>query len=438
MNLIEKVHDYIWGPWLLFFFLGAGIYFTFRLGGFQIFRISGWWKRTAGTLLKRKEESGSQLATACTALAATVGTGNIAGVATAITAGGPGAVFWMWVSAFLGMAAAYAEVFLAIKYRYKGPDGEYVCGPFVYLEKGLKSRKLGLLFAFFCVTASFGMGSMVQANSISESFSYVFSIPPVLCGIIVSFLSMAVVMGGINRISDTAVKLVPVSAGIYMVLCASVILTFLDQIPGAFFRIMEDAFSFKSAASGAAGYGISRAVQYGVARGVFSNEAGLGSLAVLHGSAGETTPEEQGLWAVFEVFFDTIISCTMTALVILVVTAGNETTADGSALMASCFSACFGKAGGFLTAMTMALFAFATIIAWFYLGRQAAVYLTEGKRGQKLFLGFYAFLYLNAVFWGCVAKLTAVWNLSDIFNGLMAVPNLIGILLLSKEVKRPF
>ena len=446
MESVKVIHDLVWGPWLLLLFLGTGIFYTFKLKGFQIFHFRYWWKSTAGTLGNRDDEAKSQIATACTALAATVGTGNIAGVATAIAAGGPGAVFWMWVSAFVGMAAAYGETYLGIRYRYRGTDGQYICGPFVYLEQGLKSRGIGLLYAFFCVLASLGMGSMVQANSISDSFTYAFSLPPLITGLAVTVLTMAVVFGGIGRISEAASRLVPFSACLYMFLCGIVIFSCYDKVPGVFSEIVREAFNFKSAAGGAAGYGMSKAMRYGVARGVFSNEAGLGSLAVLHGAAGETTAEEQGMWAIFEVFFDTIISCTLTALVILCI-AGKSGAAggmfyadgqtDGSAMIAACFSQCFGAAGGYLTAISMALFAFATIIAWFYLGRQAVAYLTEHTGAGKVFLCFYGFVYLNAVFFGCVAKLELVWNLSDVFNGLMAVPNLIGILLLSREVKAP-
>lgn len=437
MNFIEIIHGLVWGPWLLLLFLGVGVFLTIRINGFQLFKIHYWWKCTVGTLGGKEGGDRANFATACTALAATVGTGNIAGVATAIAAGGPGAVFWMWVSAFLGMATAYGETYLGIKYRYMGEDGHFISGPFVYLERGLGGKSLGKAYAFFCVMASLGMGSMVQANSISESFFFAFQFPPVLCGIIVALLAMAVVMGGIGRISDTATRLVPFSAGLYMILCGIVLFACFDQIPGAFKAIFEDAFSLKSAAGGAAGYGISKAVQYGIARGVFSNEAGLGSLAILHGSAKETTPEEQGMWAMFEVFFDTIISCTLTALVILCVVGDNSLAGapEGSAMMAYCFSVFFGNAGAWMTAVTMALFAFATIIAWFYLGRQAAVYLSEGMGGRKILLGVYGFLYINAVFFGCVARLELVWNISDIFNAMMAVPNLVGILLLSKEVK---
>lgn len=439
MDFLEQIHHVVWGPWLLFLFLGAGIFFTLRLGGYQLLHIKSWWQKTAGALGASDEAGKSNFSTACTALAATIGTGNIAGVATALAAGGPGAVFWMWISAALGMATAYAEAYLGILYRYRGTDGQYVSGPFVYLERGLKCRWLGLLYAFLCVAASLGMGSMVQANSISESFGFAFDTSPLLCGLVVTMLSMAVVLGGIGRISETAVRLVPFSAALYGLLCGIVLLTCFHQIPSAFAMIFRDAFSVRSAAGGAAGYGISRAVRYGIARGVFSNEAGLGSLATLHGAAGETTPEEQGRWAIFEVFFDTIISCTLTALVILCVTGGSQNNAspEGSAMLAYCFSVFFGRGGAWLTAITMALFAFATIIAWFYLGRQAAVYLTEGKRRQELWLFVYSFLYLNAVFFGCVARLDVVWTVSDIFNALMAVPNLAGILLLSRKVRRP-
>lgn len=447
METVRQIHDWVWGPWLLFLFLGTGVFLTIRLRGFQFLHIGTWWRATAGKLLDRSGEARPQIATACTALAATVGTGNIAGVATALAAGGPGAVFWMWVSAFLGMASAYCETWLGIRYRLRGPDGSFLCGPFVYLERGLGSRRMGVLYAFFCVLASLGMGSMVQANSISDSFSYAFSLPPLLTGLAVTGLTAAVIFGGIGRISETAEKLVPFSAGLYMILCGIVIFSCYDKVPSVFAQIIREAFSVKSAAGGAAGYGMAQAVRCGIARGVFSNEAGLGSLAVLHGSAADgAKPEEQGMWAVFEVFFDTIVSCTLTALVILCTaqTAGAggisfyaDGQSDGSAMIAACFSRCFGTVGGWLTAVSMGLFAFATIIAWFYLGRQAAAYLFERAACRRAILLFYGFLYANAVFFGCVARLELVWSLSDIFNGLMAVPNLIGLLILSREVRRP-
>lgn len=451
--MIQVIHDAVWGGWLLALFLGTGIFYTVRLRGFQFRKIRGWWAETAGVLLRGDEGAGPQLATACTALAATVGTGNIAGVATALAAGGPGAIFWMWTAAFLGMASAYAETYLGMAFRKKGADGTCLCGPFLYLEEGVGCRSLGILYAVFCVLASLGMGSMVQANSISDSISYVFCLPPLGIGLVVTLLTAAVIFGGLRRISDTAGKLVPFSAGLYMILCLTVILCFYDRIPAVFGLILKEAFRPESAAGGAAGYGMARALRCGVARGVFSNEAGLGSLAILHGSSAEDASSRgQGLWAVFEVFFDTVLSCTLTALVILCVAgsgmqgsqaAGNGILylaggSDGSAMIAACFSQCFGRAGGWLMAVSMSLFAFATIIAWFYLGQQAISYLAGGSRHLAAIRLFYGFLYGNAVFFGCIARLELVWDLSDIFNGLMAVPNLIGLLLLSGQVKPPF
>lgn len=442
--MIRAIHDAVWGSWLLALFLGAGICFTIRLRGFQALSVRGWWSETAGILLKGGDGARGQLSTVCTALAATVGTGNIAGVATALAAGGPGAVFWMWAAAFLGMATAYAETYLGLCFRRKRADGSYLCGPFVYLEEGFKSRAPGSVYAFFCVVASLGMGSMVQANSISESAACAFSLPPFWAGAFVTAFVMAVIFGGIRRISDLAARLVPFSAGLYMALCLTVILGYYDRVPAALGEIFTSAFRPESAAGGVLGYGMKHAIRFGVARGVFSNEAGLGSLAVLHGSAGEdASPRQQGLWAVFEVFFDTIVSCTLTALAVLCVSGGGRglhagSGMDGSAMVTACFSHCFGTIGGWLTALSMSLFAFATIIAWFYLGQQAVCYLAGDGRFVRAACLLYGSLYLCAVFFGCVSRMELVWQLSDIFNGLMAAPNLLGLLILSGRVEKPY
>lgn len=440
--MVHQIHQLVWGPWLLAAFLLIGLLYSVKFRFFQVRKFSFWWRRTAGAIWRGegKEEgkegrSISQFATACTALAATVGTGNIVGVATALTAGGPGAIFWMWVSAAVGMITAYAETALGIRYRYQGGDGHWICGPMVYLERGLGSPALGILYALFCALASFGMGSMVQANSISESLYYSFEVKPVLVGVVLTVITMFVILGGIGRIAGVSQRLVPLSAGVYTIASLIIIMAFYDRIPSVFLQIVREAFRPASVAGGAAGYGISRCIQYGMARGVFSNEAGLGSLAILHGSAGKTTPKEQGMWAMFEVFFDTIISCSLTALVILCVTDGElgSIPLDGGALTAYCFSQCFGRAGEYLVSCAMVLFAFATIIAWFYLGRQAVTYLTK----SDLVIKIYSLIYLNAVFLGCIVKLGTVWEISDIFNGLMAVPNLIALFVLARQVERP-
>lgn len=448
--MIHSIHELVWGPWLLVLFLGIGIIYTVKSGFFQVRKLPYWWKQTIGSI--QEEEDGdrgdvTKFQTACTALAATIGTGNIVGVATALTAGGPGAIFWMWVSAVIGMMTGYAETMLGIRYRYRDKKGAWICGPMVYLERGMKLPGLGMLYSFLCIMVSLGMGSMVQSNSIAETLEYTFGIPSVPIGILLTGVVLLVVLGGIGRIAFVSERLIPVSAGIYMLFSMVVIMSCFDMIPYIFQCIFQDAFRPVSVFSGAAGYGISKSLQYGMSRGVFSNEAGLGSMAVLHGAAEDTTPHKQGMWAMFEVFFDTILICTMTAFVILCMTEGDAAGAgyDGAALTAYCFSMRLGVLGEYVVSCAMLVFAFATIIAWYYLGRQAAVYLAERLKErkalhllQRILRGkVYTFLYLGAVFLGCLAKLETVWEISDIWNGLMAIPNIIALIFLMKEVTFP-
>lgn len=448
--MIHRIHELVWGPWLLVLFLGIGIVYTIKSGFFQIRKLPYWWSQTIGSIREEDgedKETVTKFQTACTALAATIGTGNIVGVATALTAGGPGAIFWMWVSAAIGMMTGYAETMLGIRYRYRNKDGAWICGPMVYLERGLKLPGLGMVYSFLCIMVSLGMGSMVQSNSIAETLEYSFRIPPVPVGILLTGIVFLVILGGIGRIAFVSERLIPVSAGLYMLFSMVVIMSCYDRIPYIFQCIFQDALSPVSAFSGAAGYGISKSLQYGISRGVFSNEAGLGSMAVLHGAAEDTTPHQQGMWAMFEVFFDTILICTMTAFVILCMTDGNAAAAgyDGAALTAYCFSKRLGGLGEYVVSGAMLVFAFATIIAWYYLGRQAAVYLAESlkKRKALYFLQrilrgkVYTFLYLGAVFLGCLAKLETVWEFSDIWNGLMALPNILALIFLMKEVSFP-
>lgn len=457
--MIHEVRQLVWGPWLLAAFLAAGIIFTMRLRFFQILHLRRWLRETAGRLMGNGSPGersgrggnragqgegegggdGSQFLSVCTALAATVGTGNIVGVATAITSGGAGALFWMWVSAFLGMATAYGETYLGVKFSGAGARGRMLSGPMAYMERGLKKPWMAAVYSLCCVLSSLGMGSMVQANSIAESVGYVFSVDRRLAGMALAAAVMAVTAGGARRIVSMAGRLVPISAGLYMSACLVIIFSCLGQVPAVLGRVFEGAFGIRAAAGGAAGYGISRAIQYGLSRGVFSNEAGLGSLALLNGASeagGEGAPERQGMWAMFEVFFDTILSCTLTALVILCTAekfGALPELLDGGALTAHCFSVYFGMWGERLVAVSMVLFAFSTIIAWFYLGLKSLDYLT----GSRAAVYVYAFLYLHAVAFGCFFSLKPVWELSDILNGLMAVPNLAAVLLLRKMVCLP-
>ena len=425
---------------MLALFLFVGILYTVKLRGFAIFGFRKWWKATVGSLLIKQEKSSegiSSFQSACTALAATIGTGNIAGVATALLAGGPGAIFWMWVSAFLGMATAYGETELGMKYRRRDQSGSWMSGAMVYLEQGLGCRWLAVIYAVLCLLASFGMGSMVQANAISETFEVAFSLPSFFIGGILTVMVGKILAGGAKTIAATAEKMVPLSAAIYILASVIVLVLFREQIPRAFAMIFTDAFDFQSASGGLMGFFVSRCVRYGVARGVFSNEAGLGSMAALNGGVDRAEPGEQGQWAMFEVFFDTIVSCTVTALVILC-TAGNELagySGNGAELTGLCFDRGLGSLGGYTVSMCIALFAFATIIAWYYMGRQAVAYLGEtvGRDVSKLYLCGY----LTCVFLGSLGSMEAVWEISDIFNGMMAIPNLLALILLVREVRRP-
>lgn len=451
MELVRTLHQMVWGPWTLVLFLGTGIWFTVRSGLFQIRGFGRWWSATAGAFCAGRTDAGAgddpkkitPFQSACTALAATIGTGNIVGVATALTAGGPGALFWMWVSALIGMATAYAETSLGQKYRYRREDGQWMCGPMVYMERGLGCPLMGTLYALFAVCSSLGMGSMVQSNSLSGTLQYSGGIPVWGSAVVVTVLAGAVILGGAGRIARVSERMMPLSAGIYILFSLAVILSCYEILPAVFASIFKDAFHVKAAAGGSAGYLLSRGLRYGLSRGVFSNEAGLGSLAVLHGAAEDTTPEEQGMWAMFEVFFDTIVICTLTALVILCIgqIQGLPLGRDGAALTAYCFSRRLGSMGEILVSGAMVVFSFATIIAWYYLGRQTAGYLigrvVSGETKRQRGLQIYTFLYLTAVFAGCVGRLELVWMISDIWNGLMAYPNILTLVFLSKEVHFP-
>ena len=429
---LQLLHEIVWGPWTIFLFLGTGLFFTVKSGGFQIRKLPYWWKKTVGSL---GNGSVSSFQTSCTALAATIGTGNIVGVATALTAGGPGAVFWLWISAFIGMATAYAETSLGQKYRYRRPDGAWQCGPMVSMERGLGCRSMGLIYALFAVLASQGMGCMVQANAVSETLCYEAGMKQEIAAVLVTTLTAAVVWGGIRRISRMTSWFVPLSAGIYFFFSVWVLVVCRRSIPVVLGQILKEAWTPGAAGGGIAGFLFSRSVRFGLARGVFSNEAGLGTLAVLHGAAEDTTPEEQGMWAMFEVFVDTIVICTLTALVILC--AGMESGLDGAALTSFCFTKILGGFGGFLVSASMAAFAFATIVGWYYIGRQMFSYLAEylcpGANTEYL----YTILYLLAVWLGCICRLELVWLVSDLVNGLMAYPNLLTLWLLAGHVQFP-
>lgn len=447
-HINDVLNNFIWGPYMLIFFLVVGAMFTIRTGFFQIAHFKDWIDVTFLNVFRDRkvlrtddEHSISQFQSLCTALAATIGTGNIAGVATAIALGGPGAVFWMWLSAFLGMMTNYAENTLGIRYRYRNEKGDWVGGAMIYIERGLHCRWLAVIFSVFCLLASFGIGNMTQANSIAGGLKDSFHIPEKMTAAIVMFFVALVIVGGIKRIASVTEKIVPFMAAFYIVGGLIVIFANIDKVPGAFAMIFYEAFHFHAAGSGALGYGIATAMKRGISRGVFSNEAGLGSSVMVHSASDVEEPVIQGMWGVFEVFADTMVVCTITCLTILtsgvydmdgylaaIAEKGADAVVSGTTLTANAFAAVIPQGDKFV-ALAIMMFAFSTILGWSYYGERAVEYLF-GVNGILP----YKIVFIAAVFFGCTGSLSLVWDIADTLNGFMSVPNLIAVTLLSGQV----
>lgn len=437
MEINTMVNDIVWGPPILVLIVGAGLYLSVMTKFFSITKLGYIMKNTLMKMFA-KEQRGEGEVTAfqavATALAATVGTGNIAGVATAIALGGPGAILWMWLAAIVGMTTKFAEVVLAIQYREKTPDGRFVGGPMYYITNGLKQKWLGVIFALFGMLAAFGIGNMVQSNSVSAAVESSFGITPLITGIVLAVLTALVIVGGIKRIGAFTEKLVPFMAAIYILGGIIIIIFNGTHIPEAFRLIFANAFTPSAAAGGVVGVTLAQAIRYGIARGVFTNEAGLGSAPIAHAAATTDHPVRQGLWGVFEVFMDTIVICTITALSILVSGMWQQTDPitgnpyTGASLTTAAFNESL-PGGGYIVALGIILFAFSTIIGWEYYGERCAEYLFGPKA-----IWVYRILWIPPVVIGAIGGLEAIWDLADTLNGLMAIPNLIGVLLLSPVV----
>ena len=447
-SLNASLHSFIWGPIMLCAFLFTGMLFTIRSGFFQFLHIRLWLKCTLFQFFRpiksgknQDHHSISQLQSCFTALAATIGTGNITGVATAIAIGGPGSVFWMWISALLGTMTAFAENVLGMKYRYRSTSGSWVGGAFIYIERGLGPRFkwMAVLFAILCVCSSFGIGNMTQANSIACGLQDAFQIDPRLVGILLMFLIGLVIFGGIRRIATVVEWLVPFMAILYILGGLIVILFHITNLPAVFVLIIREAFRPAAAGGGFLGYGMMRAMQTGISRGVFSNEAGLGSSVMAHCACENPDPIVQGMWGIFEVFVDTILMCSITAFVILCsgvydvshyefAIRNGTSVLSGTSLAGAAFLTVL-PYGDKLIALSILLFAFCTILGWSYFGECAMHYLFRGKHIRLYKVCYVFFLYI-----GCTSSLNLVWEISDTLNGLMAIPNLTALLMLSKEV----
>lgn len=405
-NILKIVNGYVWGGGLIFLLLSTGLIYTVKLRFIQ-FRMIPFILRRGNQKSSGKSETGiSQFKTVTSSLGTAMGTGNIIGVASAIAVGGAGSVFWIWVSAFFGMALVYAENYLGILYRRK-EKGEWLGGAVSYLKYGVGSDVLAVIFSVFCVLASWGMGGMVQSNSIGNALSD-FGLKKYITAFIIFITVFAVISGGIKRIGSATQIIIPVLTGIYIIISLIIIINHHERIGTVFGEIFSSAFDFKSAG----GF----AVSVGIRRGIFSNEAGLGSSSIMHSACEKSEPSVQGMWSIFEVFLDTMVCCTLTALVLLVSDTSDINTAFG---------------GNVFINISVILFAFCTITGWYYCGETSFRYLSDGK-----YIKQYRFVFSLAVSLGAVFSPENVWTLSDIFNGLMAVPNILALLLLCRKVKR--
>lgn len=448
----EIVNSFVWGIPMLVLLVGTGIMMTVLTGFFQLTHIRHWMKCTIGGIFKDKRVTAhtgkhdkqiSQFQSLCTALAATIGTGNIAGVASAIALGGPGAVFWMWVVSFFGMMTNFSENVLGIYYRRRNIYNEWSGGPMYYLRDGVGSRRglkrigavLAVVFSVCCILASFGIGNMSQVNSISANMKDTFGVSPVVTGIILTVLAGLVIIGGIKRVASVTEKLVPFMALAYIIGTVAIFVMNFDRAGEVFGSIFRGAFGIRAAGGGLVGSGIIMAVQWGMKRGVFSNEAGLGSSVMVHSSSNVREPVVQGMWGIFEVFADTLVVCTLTAFALL--SSGLVDLETGAilsdkvetALMAEAFSTKFGQAGAWFIAVAILCFAFSTLISWNHYGVKGFEYLFGSKA-----VVVYKIIFMIVIMIGATMKLKLAWDLSDMFNGMMALPNLVGVIVLSGTV----
>ncbi len=450
----KVVNDFVWGLPMLVMLVGTGILMTLLTKAFQVTKFGHWMKNTIGGIFtdrkitahtSKEDKSISQFQSLCTALAATIGTGNISGVAAAIATGGPGSIFWMWIVAIFGMMTNYSENVLGIFYRRKNDQGEWSGGAMYYLKDGLGGCRgcktigavLAVLFSCFCVLASFGIGNMSQINSIAVNMDASFHIPMWVTGVVLMAVAALVIVGGLKRIASVTEKLVPFMAIAYIIGSLVIVLMNASRIGPAFAIIFKCAFTGRAAFGGVVGATVKDAVTWGMKRGVFSNEAGLGSSVMVHSSSNVKEPVMQGMWGIFEVFADTIVVCSLTALVVLtsglvdLQTGAMLTDTEKTAMVAEAFEVTFGSFGSYFIAIAVLLFAFSTVLGWSHYGTKAFEYLF----GTRAAIG-YKIVFVLFIVVGATMNLDLAWDLSDTFNGLMAIPNLIGVVSLSGLVMK--
>ncbi|MGL5593668.1 MAG: alanine/glycine:cation symporter family protein [Cetobacterium sp.] len=436
-DFVMSINSFLWGNFLIILLMGTGIYFTLKLNFIQIRKFGEGIKHVTGSINlngKAADKNGmSSFQALATAVAAQVGTGNLAGAATAIASGGPGAIFWMWASAFFGMATVYVEAILGQVFKRR-VDGQITGGPAYYIENSIKNKKiakgLSYFFAVACIAALGLMGNAVQANSISAAFNKAFGVSPALVGIVVSVLAGFVFFGGIKRIASVTEKIVPIMAGLYIAACIVIIVINYQEVIPAITSIFYSAFNPQAALGGAMGVSVKQAVRYGVARGLFSNEAGMGSTPHAHAIAKVSHPGEQGIVAVITVFIDTFVVLTGTALVILT-SKISLTSGAGIVLTQGAFSETLGVFGDTFIAICLLFFAFSTIVGWYFFGEANVRYIFKSKKSVNV----YRAIVMIMIVIGSMMKVELVWELADMFNGMMVLPNLIALLSLGKYAR---
>lgn len=426
----EMINHFVWGKYMIIFLLLTGLWLMIVTKFLPFRHIRLICKKTLGSIRKGNKHDGvTPFQAVSTALAGTLGVGSIIGVTTALTVGGAGALFWMCISACLGMMTKYAEVVLAIHYRTKEDDGTYIGGPMTTLEKGCHMPFLGVLFAVLCIFASFGIGNVTPANTIAETIQSYVSFPSVWIGVILAIFVGVVIAGKAKAIMRLNEIIIPIISIIYILAVIYLIYMHRGQLPYVFQWIMQDAFQFSAAAGGVGGFAVNKAIHYGISRGVFSNEAGMGSSPLSHASVSNVNAIEQGFWGIFEVFFDTIVVCMLTGIMVLT-SPSFQSGAEGVALTLTCFEEGFGSIGGVIFACSILAFAIPSILGWYYYAQVCIRYLFKGT----FMLHVYQILFILMLIAGCSLELHFVWEVADTLNGLMSIPNLISLVILYKVV----
>ena len=434
MTLFLNLNKIVWGPWTLLLYALVGVFLTIRLRFFQFANFGLVFRETLGRLFEKsggKDGNVTPIQAVSTALAGTIGTGSIIGIAMAIRSGGPGVLFWMWIFSFFGMAIKFSEIVLSLEFREKNSAGNWIGGPMYYIKNGLKNNFFAISFSLFSLLCCFGIGNIIQSNAIANVMKTSVDLSPKLTGFILTLLLSVVILGGIQSVGKVNQYLVPLMTLAYIFASIFIIILRIDLLPQAIKNIFLSAFSFRSVSFGCVGYGLFKGIHFGISRSIFSNEAGLGSGPIAHAASMEKNPLKQGLWGIFEVFFTTMVVCTLTGLVVLTSDGWYLDNVSGFEIVISAFDSTLPILGRIVVYITTGFFALSSILGWSYYGEVCVCFLLKNK---KSYVYFYRVIYLIFIFLGSFLNTELIWTSSEVLNGLMAIPNLIALILLSENV----